>query len=140
MYRMIIEAAYWVDGSGWSYTSTVENQIIDEIPDEPKWDWITETEIPEGEDIQWTVSYYAIDADGTEADDPTRQDTIWHRDYVKPNRILDLRTASGMSRKDFAVYFGLPYRTLQAWEIGDREAPEYLVDLMEYKLRNENKI
>ena len=57
-----------------------------------------------------------------------------------PNKILDLRTASGMSRKDFAVYFGLPYRTLQAWEIGDREAPEYLVDLMEYKLRNENKI
>jgi DNA-binding transcriptional regulator YiaG len=57
-----------------------------------------------------------------------------------PNRILDLRTASGMSRKDFAAYFGLPYRTLQAWEIGDREAPEYLVDLIEYKLRNEGKI
>lgn len=51
-----------------------------------------------------------------------------------------LRTASGMSRKDFAAYFGLPYRTLQAWEIGDREAPEYLVDLIEYKLRNEGKI
>jgi DNA-binding transcriptional regulator YiaG len=55
-------------------------------------------------------------------------------------RITALRTASGMSRKDFAAYFGLPYRTLQAWEIGDREAPEYLVDLIEYKLRNEGKI
>lgn len=57
-----------------------------------------------------------------------------------PNRILDLRTASGMSRKQFAEYFGLPYRTLQAWEIGDRGAPEYLVDLIEYKLRNEGMI
>jgi hypothetical protein len=51
-----------------------------------------------------------------------------------------LRTASGMSRPQFAEYFKIPYRTLQAWEIGDREAPEYLVDLIEYKLRNEGKI
>jgi DNA-binding transcriptional regulator YiaG len=139
-YRMIIEEARWVDGSGWSYTSTFDNQVIDEIPDKSDWSWIREIEIPEGEDIQWTASYYAIDADGTEADEPTRKDTIWHRDYLSCNRVLSLRTASGMSRKDFAAYFGLPYRTLQAWEIGDREAPEYLVDLIEYKLRNEGKI
>jgi DNA-binding transcriptional regulator YiaG len=54
--------------------------------------------------------------------------------------IKSLRTASGMSRPQFAEYFKIPYRTLQAWEIGDREAPEYLVDLIEYKLRNEGKI
>ena len=56
------------------------------------------------------------------------------------NRILDLRTASGMSRNQFAEYFSVPYRTLQDWELGNRTAPEYLVDLIEYKLRIEGKI
>ena len=139
-YRMIIEEARWVDGSGWSYTSTFDNQVIDEIPDKSDWSWIREIEIPEGEDIQWTASYYAIDADGTEADEPTRKDIVWHRDYLSSTRVLLLRTASGMSRKDFAAYFGLPYRTLQDWELGNRTAPEYLVALIEYKLRIEGKI
>ena len=57
-----------------------------------------------------------------------------------PNKILDLRTASGMSRSQFAEYFDVPYRTVQDWELGNRTAPEYLISLMEYKLRNENKI
>ena len=64
----------------------------------------------------------------------------YQKGCLMANRIIDLRTASGMSRPQFAEYFKIPYRTLQSWEIGDREAPEYLVDLIEYKLRNEGKI
>lgn len=54
--------------------------------------------------------------------------------------IKELRTASGMDRKVFAEYFNIPYRTLQNWELGTRDCPQYLLDLMEYKLRKENKI
>lgn len=56
------------------------------------------------------------------------------------NRIQSMRTASGMTRNQFAEYFGLPYRTLQAWELGDREAPQYVTDLIEYKLKKEGLI
>ena len=52
----------------------------------------------------------------------------------------ELREASGMSRQQFMDYFGIPYRTIQSWELGDRQCPQYLLDLMEYKLRNEGLI
>lgn len=52
----------------------------------------------------------------------------------------ELRERSGMSRKDFVVYFGIPYRTIQDWELGNRKCPEYLLSLLEYRLRNEGFI
>lgn len=54
--------------------------------------------------------------------------------------IKELRTASGMTQKQFAEYFGIPHRTLQNWEGGQRACPEYLLKLMTYKLKKENKI
>lgn len=51
----------------------------------------------------------------------------------------ELREASGMSRKQFSEYFNIPYRTVQNWELEVRECPSYLMDLMKYKLDNENK-
>lgn len=52
----------------------------------------------------------------------------------------ELREASGMSRQQFTDYFGIPYRTIQSWELGDRQCPQYLLDLMEYKLKHEGFI
>lgn len=49
----------------------------------------------------------------------------------------ELRERSGMTRGQFAEYFEIPYRTVQNWELGLRECPEYLLKLMEYKLENE---
>jgi transcriptional regulator with XRE-family HTH domain len=49
----------------------------------------------------------------------------------------ELREQSGMNKTQFAEYFGIPYRTIQNWEYGERECPEYLLDLMAYKLRIE---
>ena len=54
--------------------------------------------------------------------------------------INDLRERSGMSRMAFAEYFGIPYRTLQKWELGERECTPYLLDLMRYKLEKEGII
>lgn len=42
-----------------------------------------------------------------------------------------------MTRPQFAEYFGIPYRTLQDWELGNRKCPTYLLDLMHYKLQHE---
>ena len=51
--------------------------------------------------------------------------------------LKDLRLASGMSRREYAEYFDIPYRTVQSWELGERECPEYLIKLMYYKLQKE---
>jgi DNA-binding transcriptional regulator YiaG len=45
-----------------------------------------------------------------------------------------------MTQTAFGDYFGIPMRTIQNWEGGQRECPEYLLDLMRYKLVKENII
>lgn len=52
----------------------------------------------------------------------------------------DLREASGMTRLQFSEYFGIPYRTIQDWELGNRRCLPYLMGLMEYKLKHEGMI
>lgn len=54
--------------------------------------------------------------------------------------IRDLRALSGMTQQAFATYFGIPKRTIENWEGGQRSCPEYLLYLMEYKLVNEGII
>lgn len=54
--------------------------------------------------------------------------------------LCNLRKESGMNRREFAEYFGIPYRTVQDWELGNRQMPDYLFRLMEYKLRIEKMI
>ena len=52
----------------------------------------------------------------------------------------ELREQSGMTRKQFAEYFGIPYRTIQDWELGNRKCSDLLLHLMEYKLTHEGLI
>lgn len=54
--------------------------------------------------------------------------------------IKELREKASMSRKEFCEYFSIPYRSVQDWELGRRTCNKYVIDLMEYKLRTENKI
>lgn len=49
--------------------------------------------------------------------------------------IVSLREKTGMSRKEFCEYFGIPYRSMQDWELGNRAMPEYVLRLMEYKVQ-----
>ena len=50
----------------------------------------------------------------------------------------ELRQQSGMTQQRFADYFGIPKRTIENWEAGVNKCPEYLLDLMKYKLDKEN--
>lgn len=52
-------------------------------------------------------------------------------------KLIELRKTTGLNRKQFAEYFGIPYRTVQDWELGKRQMPEYLLRLMEYRIRIE---
>lgn len=51
--------------------------------------------------------------------------------------LIRLREETGMNRSVFARYFGIPYRTLQDWELGNRRVPDYLLRLMAYKIQTE---
>lgn len=52
----------------------------------------------------------------------------------------ELREQSGMNMSEFSRYFGITYRTIQRWEYGERNCPDYLLSLMQYKLEKENII
>ena len=45
--------------------------------------------------------------------------------------------SSGMTYTEFSRFFNIPYRTLMNWASGSRACPQYLLDLMKYKIDNE---
>ena len=51
--------------------------------------------------------------------------------------IRELRESTGMTRKDYSLYTGIPVRTLEDWEAGRRTPPDYLPRLLAYQLRYE---
>lgn len=57
-------------------------------------------------------------------------------------KLIEIRKSTGMNRREFADYFEIPYRTMQDWELGNRQMPEYLLRLMAYKVQMEkiNKV
>ena len=54
------------------------------------------------------------------------------------DQLIQIRKETGMNRKEFAEYFGIPYRTMQDWELGNRQMPEYLLRLIAYKVKMES--
>lgn len=55
-------------------------------------------------------------------------------------KLIELRKSTGMNRRQFADYFGIPYRTVQDWELANRHMPEYLFRLMVYRVEMERKL
>lgn len=49
-------------------------------------------------------------------------------------RIKRIRKQAGLSQRALGLKFGIPARTIQNWEYGVSEAPEYLLDLIEEKI------
>ena len=59
------------------------------------------------------------------------------REKNTTEKLLALRERTGMNRTQFAEYFGIPYRTMQDWELGNRQMPDYLFRLMEFRVNAE---
>lgn len=54
--------------------------------------------------------------------------------------IKEMRTLTEMSQAKFGEYFGIPMRTIQNWENDVSKCPQYVVDLIKYKLIKEQLI
>lgn len=54
--------------------------------------------------------------------------------------IKKLRYASGMTQKEFSDFFDIPKRTIENWEGEQHKCPDYVIKLIEYKLRNEGLV
>ena len=52
-------------------------------------------------------------------------------------KLIELKERTGYNWREFAAYFGIPYRTMQDWYLGNRKMPDYLLRLMFYKLETE---
>ena len=64
----------------------------------------------------------------------------YNREHEGVVSFRGLRQASGMTQKDFASYFGIPKRTVEEWDTGERACASYLLSLIEYKLKKEGLI
>lgn len=51
--------------------------------------------------------------------------------------IKQLRESTGMNRKEFCEFFKIPYRTVTEWELGNRQAPDYVIRLLSYYIQME---
>ena len=51
--------------------------------------------------------------------------------------IKQLRESTGMNRKEFCEFFKIPYRTVTEWELGNRQAPNYVIRLLSYYIQME---
>lgn len=53
------------------------------------------------------------------------------------NDIIEIRKKSGLSQRKFSELLNIPLRTWESWERGLRVPPNYVVDLIAYRLKNE---
>lgn len=51
--------------------------------------------------------------------------------------IREMRKQTGLSQAKFGELLNIPHRTLQDWEYDKSRCPEYVTELIEYKLKNE---
>lgn len=51
------------------------------------------------------------------------------------DRVKALR--GSLTQQEFSKAYGVPLRTLQSWEMGDRVPPAYVLDLLEYRIKHE---
>ena len=47
------------------------------------------------------------------------------------NRIEQIRKSTGLTRAAFSRKYNIPIRTLEGWEYGVRQPPEWLPELLE---------
>ena len=51
----------------------------------------------------------------------------------------EIRAITGLSQKKFGDLYSIPLRTIQNWEQGTNEAPEYVLLLLERAVREDSK-
>ena len=54
--------------------------------------------------------------------------------------IKEIRTSTGLSQTQFSAAFNIPKRTIQDWEQGLRKCPEYVAELIAYRVAHDPNI
>lgn len=81
-----------------------------------------------------------LDQTGLEADRENRLKEIAENNKkLMADAFMKVRKESGMNRKDFSEWLGIPYRTMQDWERGVSQVPEYVLRLIAYKVMMEKE-
>ena len=70
--------------------------------------------------------------------DKNEQDNLEKKNPA--DEIRQIRESTGMNRKEFAAYFGIPYPTITDWELGHRKMPDYVLRLIAYQVAMEKMI
>lgn len=52
----------------------------------------------------------------------------------------ELRKKYNLTQKKLSEITGIPYRTIQNWEGGQRKCPPYILDLVAFKLSHVNDV
>ena len=50
--------------------------------------------------------------------------------------VKELREKMGMNRREFSDYYGIPYRTIQDWEAGEKRASGLFTAIVEIQSGN----
>ncbi len=51
--------------------------------------------------------------------------------------IRELRNRLGDTQSEFAKRYNIPFRTIQNWESGVRKPPEYILELLKYRIKDD---
>lgn len=54
--------------------------------------------------------------------------------------IKEIRTLTGLSMQKFGDKYDIPLRTVQNWEGGQRQPPEYVLKLLERVVKEDEKL
>lgn len=55
------------------------------------------------------------------------------------NKFLELRKMTGLSQRRFGERYNIPWRSLQDWEKDVRKPPEYVYELLKFKVEYDMK-
>ena len=81
----------------------------------------------------YNVEGIEIEVDHIDKNDANRE----HR--LVSYQFKAIREQAGMKRKAVSDWLGIPYRTMQEWELGRRQAPDYVLRLIAYKVKMEKE-
>ena len=51
--------------------------------------------------------------------------------------IVELRKITGLTQAGFSKRFNIPLRSVENWESGSRRPPQYVLELLEYRIMHE---
>lgn len=72
--------------------------------------------------------FYMKSVDDSNKDEFEKRVNDFKKNHVVT--IREVRSLSGMSQVNFAKEYGIPLRTLQSWESGERKPAPYIIDLI----------